>query len=229
MIPAEYRDLYRLQDAVLELVFKEPLGFYLSGGTALSRFYLNHRYSDDLDLFTHDIAMFPDSFRMLLGEIKKHFVETGLEVDSRDFKRFTVNQGGTRLKVDCVADRLPRAGVPCKVGQVLVDTVRNILSNKLCALLDRDEARDVADVVHIAKARTFSWAEIIAEAMKKEDFQLEDLLFRLKTFPLDSLLSVPFTLKPSLDSYAASLATISQDIQSAANNSLAAPDSEGIQ
>lgn len=28
--------------------------FFLTGGTALSRFYYNHRYSDDLDFFVHN-------------------------------------------------------------------------------------------------------------------------------------------------------------------------------
>ena len=28
--------------------------FFLTGGTALSVFYLHHRYSNDLDLFTRD-------------------------------------------------------------------------------------------------------------------------------------------------------------------------------
>ncbi|MBW7858763.1 MAG: nucleotidyl transferase AbiEii/AbiGii toxin family protein [Leptonema sp. (in: Bacteria)] len=36
------------------------LPFFLTGGTALSRFYLNHRYSDDLDfsLLYQDFIIF---------------------------------------------------------------------------------------------------------------------------------------------------------------------------
>ena len=41
-----------------------------------------------------------------------------------------------------------------------VDTVRNILSNKLCAIVGRDEARDVADLLYIARKRSFAWADI---------------------------------------------------------------------
>jgi hypothetical protein len=32
--------------------------FYLTGGTALSRHYFNHRFSDDLDLFVNNDANF---------------------------------------------------------------------------------------------------------------------------------------------------------------------------
>jgi predicted nucleotidyltransferase component of viral defense system len=41
MPPTYYKQLYKLQDEVLNLVFKDPYGFYLTGGTALSRFYFN--------------------------------------------------------------------------------------------------------------------------------------------------------------------------------------------
>lgn len=43
--------LYPLQDKALALIVAQDTGFYLSGGTASSRGYLNHRFSDDLDLF----------------------------------------------------------------------------------------------------------------------------------------------------------------------------------
>lgn len=49
MFEPNYKTLYSLQTKVLQL-FKTLNGpFYLSGGTALGRFYLNHRYSADLD------------------------------------------------------------------------------------------------------------------------------------------------------------------------------------
>lgn len=45
--------LYPLQDKFLRLLERQHAGqFYLTGGTALSRFYFQHRYSDDLDFFS---------------------------------------------------------------------------------------------------------------------------------------------------------------------------------
>lgn len=52
MSESYYRDqLYPLQDKVLYCIDKINTPFYLTGGTALSRCYLDHRYSDDLDFF----------------------------------------------------------------------------------------------------------------------------------------------------------------------------------
>lgn len=46
--------LYPLQDGVMKIVKDLQLPFYLTGGTALSRFYYHHRYSDDLDYFVNN-------------------------------------------------------------------------------------------------------------------------------------------------------------------------------
>lgn len=42
------------KEALQELFesYRELESFYLTGGTALAAFYLHHRYSEDLDLFT---------------------------------------------------------------------------------------------------------------------------------------------------------------------------------
>jgi len=46
--------LYPFQDRVLNVVNRIDTGFYLTDGTASSRGYLQHRFSDDLDFFLND-------------------------------------------------------------------------------------------------------------------------------------------------------------------------------
>ena len=46
--------LYPFQNEILTLIEKAESDFYLTGGTALGRCYLNHRYSDDIDLFLNN-------------------------------------------------------------------------------------------------------------------------------------------------------------------------------
>ncbi|MCI0519819.1 MAG: nucleotidyl transferase AbiEii/AbiGii toxin family protein, partial [Chloroflexi bacterium] len=61
---------FDLQDRFLERFFASPIGerFYLTGGTALARFYFNHRESLDLDLFTNEAAQdFAVVNRVVLG------------------------------------------------------------------------------------------------------------------------------------------------------------------
>ena len=44
-----FTKLYPLQDRVLRVINGLDTGFYLTGGTASSREYLHHRFSDDID------------------------------------------------------------------------------------------------------------------------------------------------------------------------------------
>lgn len=44
--------ILKLQDKILELLSNRVNDFYLAGGTALARYYFQHRVSYDLDFFT---------------------------------------------------------------------------------------------------------------------------------------------------------------------------------
>jgi hypothetical protein len=217
----EYAALYQLQDEALQLVFLEPTGFYLTGGTALSRFYLGHRYSDDLDFFSHELHQFPELFRSLFEKIKNKWEFTELEVDARDFKRLRVTTQAANLKMDFVADRVPRIGLPVLQKGFYIDTVRNILGNKVCATLGRDEARDIGDLIYIARSRTFAWPAILSEAKAKESFTREELIFRLESFPIELLESVPFTQKPDIVALGRDLSILCADIRKEGLNTLA--------
>ena len=59
--------LYPFQDEVLGAIQSLKSGFYLTGGTALGRCYLNHRYSDDLDFFVNDVPFHAGPVEMKNG------------------------------------------------------------------------------------------------------------------------------------------------------------------
>jgi predicted nucleotidyltransferase component of viral defense system len=224
MKPKRYEAIYALQDEVLRFVFSEAYGFYLTGGTALSRFYLNHRYSDDLDFFSHDVRVFSDAFRLIYEKVLHRWPDASLEVDARDFKRCKIATESADLKMDFVADRVPRIGLPAFVNNTYIDTVRNILSNKICAILGRDEGRDVADLLWIARGRRFSWPGIFEDAMRKDQFAIEEFLYRISSFPIDMLDSIPFVDYYDKTESESSLRAIRADIEKRGSNSLSPPE-----
>ena len=61
---------YPLQNGVLNAVKSCGTRFYLTGGTALSRAYYHHRYSDDLDFFVNDDPDFDEQVDMILGKFR---------------------------------------------------------------------------------------------------------------------------------------------------------------
>ena len=102
--------LYPLQDKVLEIIGQLPVGFYLTGGTALSRAYLHHRYSDDLDFFVNGVT----DFKLQVNTIVKAFADAGHLIDTSvaddGFARIFIFDGESSLKLDFVNDVPFRSG-----------------------------------------------------------------------------------------------------------------------
>ena len=140
--------LYPLQDEVLAVLTGLETGFYLTGGTAASRLYLQHRFSDDLDFFVNDRPEFILWTERLIQALDQHPSWT-CQVINRDerFVRLGVQQGDVLLKIELIND------VPAHVGNIQthpklgrVDSAENILANKVTAVLGREEPKDLADI-----------------------------------------------------------------------------------
>ncbi len=176
-----YLKLYELQDKVMDVVFETENIFYLTGGTCLSRFYNEKRYSDDLDFFTH----INDDFSRALREIKivlsiKFIVVE--EVSSKDFVRLKIDN---LLQVDFVNDRVMRYEKTIHLDNgYIIDNVKNILANKITAVIGRDSAKDIFDIYLIDKFYDHDWNHILNIAHTKAGFSNTDLIIRLKTFPI---------------------------------------------
>ena len=69
--PVKYQVLYDRQDRILECVRNCGTGLFLTGGTRIHRFIAPHRYSDDLDLFYADAALFRDAVRTILQRVRE--------------------------------------------------------------------------------------------------------------------------------------------------------------
>lgn len=149
-MPAEYYNnvLYPLQDIVFP-VFKET-PFYLTRGTALSRGYYNHRYSDDLDYFVNYHADFQRIAEVQVMKLQQIFINTETDYKGEYFYRVFV--GKERLKIEMVND------VPSHIGTLVnhavlgvIDSKENILANKLTAIVDRTLPKDIVDIYFLLK------------------------------------------------------------------------------
>ena len=92
-------NLYPFQDSVLKLIMEIDDSFYLTGGTALGRYYLKHRYSDDLDLFVNRNVDFKKLTDVIISRIKKNYPGTEIVLLSEDFARIFIEDNNNRLKV----------------------------------------------------------------------------------------------------------------------------------
>lgn len=217
--------LYPFQDSLLKLVKRANTDFYLTGGTALSRFYLNHRYSDDLDFFVIRTNDFKEQCDRIFNLLKEEKWDYEVGMISEDFVRIFVARGNIKLKVDFVND------IDIHYGDFLssktyprVDHWRNILSNKICSL-SRLEAKDVVDIVYVSRSYTFLWEEIVNEA-KQKDLWVEPLSVSkyISEFDLGTLSTIKWVDPVNVDAFKDDLNVIQKDILLGGRNSLTTSD-----
>lgn len=153
------------QQAVLEQAAGDSRinrDFYFTGGTALSEFYLHHRYSEDLDFFT-DVGLnmngIKDFFRENSKKIGMRGIETTEHHDGMMICRITFLDG-TTLKVDFVDFSYPRAELGKTWKGLQIDSVFDIALNKLYAISDRARPRDYVDLYEIIRTQGISFEQV---------------------------------------------------------------------
>jgi predicted nucleotidyltransferase component of viral defense system len=163
---------FALQDRFLERFFAGPLAahFYLTGGTALARYYFHHRESLDLDLFTNDWEQdFSQVNQLVLGVLHALGLRITSQVSTETFLQYILTDTtGTSLKVDLVKD------VPVHFGDLLtrngvrIDSLENIGSNKVLAVFGRTDARDFIDLYWILHYTDLKFDGLFEQAQMKD-------------------------------------------------------------
>jgi predicted nucleotidyltransferase component of viral defense system len=124
--------------------------FYLTGGGALAEFYLQHRHSQDLDLFTQETT----AWQNVQHDLDVSANAVGAEIEFRPaqppnelHRAFLRVPGEAEIKIDIVRDTPPHfGGLNFQTDGVIVDSFENIAVGKLSALCGRAYPRDYVDV-----------------------------------------------------------------------------------
>lgn len=159
--------LYPFQDHVIQILNQADTGFYLSGRTAASRGYLQHRFSDDLDYFVNDDNRFGLWVERIIQALNKEWRCDVLMKEER-FARLNLIHKDVSLKIEMIND------VPARVGDIQnhpalgrLDSAENILANKVTALLGREESKDLADIWGFCCQKNLSLQAAITDAQSK--------------------------------------------------------------
>jgi len=159
-----------LQEDFIKAFSQSPLRerFFLTGGTALSAFYLFHRYSEDMDFFTEIegeiIKAVPVIKKIVRNinssiELTKQFstmVESFLTRKDEMIKIHFAQDAPFRLKE--IEEN--------KEYHIFIDNQLDIACNKLSALFDRYAEKDFVDIYFLSK-EFMSFEEIYKYARKK--------------------------------------------------------------
>lgn len=136
------------QKIILERIAKSDFlreNFYFTGGSALSEYYLQHRYSDDLDFFSEKritadflISFFKDLGEKLGFEFKSETIET-VSIFYLVFPRKPI------LKIDFNFYPFKRVKAGIFKKGIDVDSLLDIAINKLMAIVQRSDIKDFVD------------------------------------------------------------------------------------
>jgi predicted nucleotidyltransferase component of viral defense system len=164
------------QISLLEEIGKSEFiaqNFYLTGGTALAGFYLNHRYSEDLDFFSEN------EFDILQVDIALKKIKEKQGILRIDFQQsynrnlFFLHFPGEIIKTEFTYFPFPRIEKgPEKYG-IQIDSLIDIAVNKLFSIYQRTQARDYIDLYAFIKKENYTIEELIKKAKIKFDWHID--------------------------------------------------------
>lgn len=190
----------------LELIQKEQQitkRFYLTGGTALSEFYLKHRLSEDIDLFSGEQEV---DQRLVDAFLRK--ISTKLAIVKIKKSQFLglvsyllIFKNKKQLKVDFNYYPFPRIEKGLKYKNLYVDSIYDIATNKVHTVFMRSRIRDYIDLYFIMKNLNLPLGQLIRDAKVKFDWDIDRMTLgsqfeRLKELPEETpKMLVPFNRK----------------------------------
>lgn len=216
--------LTNLQKKILLRFSKLPdqEAFYLTGGTALSTFFLKHRRSNDLDFFTNlEEVILPISQKLEISLKNEGFKVERLR-GLHSFVELSVSSGNESTVIHFALDSPFRFEQPAALGEIpglKVDSLIDIATNKLLALFGRAELRDFVDIYFLVKDR-YKKNELIEKSAQKDPgfdlYWLGVAMERINDFSDDSpdlhLLTRPCKMKELKDFFSNWRKDISKEI-----------------
>ncbi len=167
--------LYPLQDFVLSLCSDYDF-IYLTGGTCLARYYLNHRLSEDIDLFIKidkkdDLNAIEEKSTSIYAKDleskiqRKYPTEPGFY--SEAYSKFYVILDNYKMKIDFVREYNHLGDLIKTDTGHYINNFKDISVGKIAAFEDRAEMKDVIDLYYLTGQIPLD--ELFALADKKRE------------------------------------------------------------
>ena len=201
--------LSALQWEFLSFFFQRAPPFFLTWGTALSAFYLQHRHSEDLDLFTLDSDAFDRVPLYVADTATRLTVSVALLQTAPQFRRYQLSRKGESVIVDFVREVVPQISEEKNGFEgIMVDTLDDITANKICTVISRAEIKDYIDLYFLGRAG-YPLEDYIELAQRKDagvsQAMLAYLLSEVRLSKVPDFMIAPVSLK-DLQEYFQSLA-----------------------
>lgn len=150
--------------------------FYLTGGTALSEFYLRHRLSEDLDFFSEqEFSLLP--LQRLIKQLQ-NVTPTIQNIEFREFmgiKTFFLSHEKGRLKIDFNYYPFPLLEKGVAFHRLRIDSALDIAVNKTQTILTQPRSRDFIDAYLACTSFGWKFPDLLSKARQKFDWYVDPL------------------------------------------------------
>ena len=166
--------------------------FYLSGGTALSEYYLQHRLSEDLDFFS-EAEFDPQAVSIFFKKIQDKAGITSVTYE-QSFNRnlFFLDVGADRIKTEFTYYPFPRIEQGQRIEKLSIDSLLDIAVNKVFTVYQKPRSRDFIDLYCILqKEKSWTIDELAKKAQIKFDHFLGPLQLSAQFVKAETLKDYP--------------------------------------
>lgn len=187
------------QKFFLDMVSVEPYfykKFYFTGGTPLAAFYLRHRLSEDIDLFSEEEVNIA-RIRIFIGKVQKK-----LKLKKIDYRQFLglhsfqlFFPNNAILKVDFNYYPFSRIEKGIKYNNLAVDSILDIAVNKIHTIAMKPRARDFIDIYFIIKEKKYNLNDLLMKAKTKFDWHIDPVQLGSRLFLAKDVADYPRMLK----------------------------------
>jgi predicted nucleotidyltransferase component of viral defense system len=164
----------------LELVGQEPdlvRDYYFTGDTALTEYYLKHRISEDIDLFTENEEVNQSLIEVFLKKISRKLdVKNISKIQHLGLFNYYLHfSDNTELKVDFNYYPFPRIE-PGKIDKnIQIDSLYDIAANKIQTIFTKPRSRDFIDLYFIYQKQPFDLKKLLIATKTKFDWPVDPL------------------------------------------------------
>lgn len=165
--------------------------FYLSGGTALAEYYLQHRLSEDLDFFSLE-EVEPMNIQVNLKSIQDKAKITKIDFQ-QSFNRnlfFLHYQGGV-IKTEFTYYPFTQLEQPQTIDGIRVDSLIDIAVNKTFTNYQQPSTRHFIDLYLIIKTKDWEFKDLINKARAKFDSAIDPIQMGQQLLKVTEVLDYP--------------------------------------
>jgi len=185
--------LSQIQKQILQILSNDRVfvnNFYLTGGTALSEFYLYHRLSEDLDFFSTkeiDKIWLNTISTKIAKEIKA--AKDIQESFNRNLVFFNLNN--QIIKIEFTYFPMPQINKSVIKNGVPIDSELDIAVNKFFTIYQKPSARHFIDLFLLLTTRNYSWEELKKLARIKFDTTIDPIQLGSQLVKAEDIFDLP--------------------------------------